>query len=64
MLPVSLAGLGVREGGVVYFFAKAGVEPAVALSMSLVWFSLNLIVSLLGGLAFLLDSHSAKRLAA
>ncbi|HSB79375.1 MAG TPA: lysylphosphatidylglycerol synthase transmembrane domain-containing protein [Candidatus Methylomirabilis sp.] len=62
MLPVSVAGLGVREGGVVYFFAKVGVEPAVALSMSLVWFSLSLAVSSLGGLAFLLDTHAAKRL--
>ncbi len=64
MLPVSVAGLGVREGGVVYFFAKVGVDPAVALSMSLVWFSLTLLVSSLGGLAFLLDSHAAKRLTA
>lgn len=62
MLPISVAGLGVREGGVVYFFAKVGVEPAVALSMSLVWFSLSLAVSSLGGLAFLLDTHAAKRL--
>ena len=62
MLPVSVAGLGVREGGVIYFFAKAGVNPAVALSMSLVWFSLALFVSSLGGLAFLLDTHAKKRL--
>ncbi|HWU36336.1 MAG TPA: lysylphosphatidylglycerol synthase transmembrane domain-containing protein, partial [Candidatus Acidoferrum sp.] len=62
MLPVSVAGLGVREGGVIYFFAKAGVDPAVALSMSLVWFSLALFVSSLGGLAFLLDTHAEKRL--
>jgi len=62
MLPVSVAGLGVREGGVVYFFAKVGVEPAIALSMSLVWFSLSLAVSGLGGLTFLLDTRAAKRL--
>jgi uncharacterized protein (TIRG00374 family) len=61
MLPVSVAGLGVREGGVVYFFARVGVDAATALTMSLVWFSLTLIVSGLGGLAFLLDTHSAKR---
>lgn len=61
MLPVSVAGLGVREGGVIYFFAKVGVTPAAALSMSLVWFSLTLAVSGLGGLAFLLDSHAVKR---
>ncbi len=40
MLPVSVAGLGVREGGTVYFFAKVGVDAAAALTMSLVWFSL------------------------
>jgi uncharacterized protein (TIRG00374 family) len=61
MLPVSVAGLGVREGGVVYFFAKVGVDAATALTMSLVWFSLTLVVSGLGGLAFLLDTHSVKR---
>jgi len=62
MLPVSVAGLGVREGGVIFFFAKAGVDAATALSLSLVWFSLTLIVSSLGGLALLLDTHAAKRL--
>jgi len=61
MLPVSVAGLGVREGGVVYFFARVGVDAATALTMSLVWFSLTLVVSVLGGLAFLLDTHSVKR---
>lgn len=62
MLPVSVAGLGVRESGVVYFFAKVGVDAATALSLSLAWFSVTLIVSCLGGLAFLLDTHLAKRL--
>ena len=61
MLPVSVAGLGVREGGAVYLFAKVGVDAATALTMSLVWFSLTLVVSGLGGLAFLLDSHSVQR---
>lgn len=61
MLPVSVAGLGVREGGTVYFFAKVGVDAATALTMSLAWFSLTLVVSSLGGLAFLVNAHSAKR---
>jgi uncharacterized protein (TIRG00374 family) len=62
MLPVSVAGLGVREGSVIYFFSKVGVDEATALGMSLVWFSLTLIVSCAGGLALLLDNHSRKRL--
>jgi uncharacterized protein (TIRG00374 family) len=61
MLPVSVAGLGVREGSVVYFFGRLGVDPAAALSMSLVWFSLTVAVCSLGGLAFLADSWTAKR---
>jgi hypothetical protein len=63
MLPVSVAGLGVREGGVVYFFALAGVDAATSLSMSLVWFSLTALVSSLGGVAILLNAHAAKRAA-
>jgi glycosyltransferase 2 family protein len=63
MLPVSVAGLGVREGGVIYFFSTVGVDAAAALGMSLVWFSLTLAVSGLGGVAFLFDHHAAKRLA-
>jgi len=61
MLPVSVAGLGVRESGVIYFFGKLGVDPAAALGMSLIWFSLTLLVSSMGGLAFLIDAHTTKR---
>jgi hypothetical protein len=60
MLPVSVAGLGVREGGAVYFFGKVGVDTAAALTMSLAWFSITLVVSSLGGLAFLFDRHAAR----
>ncbi|HTU03857.1 MAG TPA: lysylphosphatidylglycerol synthase domain-containing protein, partial [Candidatus Sulfotelmatobacter sp.] len=61
MVPVSVAGLGVREGAVVFFFAKAGVDATTALSMSLLWFAVTVCVSSLGGLAFLADLHARKR---
>jgi uncharacterized membrane protein YbhN (UPF0104 family) len=61
MLPISVAGLGVREGGVVYFFAKVGVDGSTALGMSLIWFALSASVSALGGLALLVDLHLRKR---
>ena len=54
-VPLWVAGL------YVYFFAKVGVGTGAALGMSLVWFSLTVVVSGLGGLAFLLDTHAAKR---
>jgi hypothetical protein len=49
MAPVSLGGLGVREGMTVYLFLKVGVEPGHALGLSLAWFSIIFLTSLLGG---------------
>jgi uncharacterized membrane protein YbhN (UPF0104 family) len=60
MLPISLGGLGVREGGAIYFFGKAGVDPASALTLSLLWFAVVAFTSLPGGLVFLWSGHRAK----
>jgi uncharacterized membrane protein YbhN (UPF0104 family) len=49
MAPVSLGGLGVREGMTVYLFQKVGVEHGHALGLSLAWFSIIFLTSLLGG---------------
>lgn len=53
MLPISVAGLGIREGSAVYFFAKVGLDSAGALSLSLLWFAVTAFCSGLGGIAFL-----------
>ena len=58
MLPVSIAGLGVREGGAVYLFGKVGVDAASALGISLGWFAVTALTSSLGGLAFALGGGS------
>lgn len=60
MVPVSLGGLGVREGAAVYFFGKMGVEPTSALAMSLTWFLLVILASLPGGALFALQAHQGK----
>lgn len=60
MLPISLGGLGVREGGIIYFFGKVGVEPAAALTLSLLWFAMVAVTSLPGGFIFLWGRHRAK----
>jgi uncharacterized protein (TIRG00374 family) len=54
MAPVSLGGLGIREGMTVYLFQKIGVEPGHALGLSLAWFSIILLTSLLGGVVLAL----------
>jgi hypothetical protein len=53
MLPISVAGLGVRESGSVYFFAKVGLDSAGAISLSLLWFAVTACCSGLGGIVFL-----------
>lgn len=54
MAPVSLGGLGIREGMAVYLFQKVGVEPGHALGLSLAWFSIIFLTSLLGGVVLAL----------
>ena len=52
MAPISLAGLGVREGAFVFLFATAGASKEQALGLSLVWFAVNVTVSLIGGVEY------------
>jgi len=52
MIPVSIAGLGVREGAFVLFFTQYGVSDENALLLSLLLFALTLITALIGGLIY------------
>ena len=62
MIPVSIAGLGVREGAMVYLFGKIGLPSASALSLSLTWFLLTVLASLPGALIFAFCDYSKDRL--
>lgn len=53
MLPLSLSGLGLREGAFVYLFTKVGTTDAQALSISLAGFAVVVMVSLLGGIEYM-----------
>jgi len=53
MLPISVAGLGIREGAFVYLFTKVGATKEEAITLSLMWFAMMVIVSLIGGVEFL-----------
>lgn len=61
LLPVSLAGLGIREGAFVFFFAQAGVAQAQALSLSLMIFAQSVALALLGGLWYLLAKEQLEK---
>lgn len=60
MVPISLNGLGVREGAYVYFLTQAGMSDSEALVFSLVWLILILIVSGVGGGVWIVTSRREK----
>jgi hypothetical protein len=54
VLPVSILGIGIREGAFVFFFTQASVPKAAALSLSLLLFSQSLLMAAMGGIWYLL----------
>lgn len=54
ILPISFAGLGVREGTYVFLFSQAGMAQEVALSLSLLVYALGTVSpGLVGGIIYL-----------
>lgn len=52
-LPISLNGLGVREGGYVFFLSHIGVPSESAVAFALAWFAIVLLSGLFGGVVYL-----------
>ncbi len=63
LLPVSFNGIGLREGGFVYFLGLKGIPAEKALTLSLSFFAVQVAASLIGGLAYVSGFHQ-KRLGA
>ena len=57
MIPITFNGIGVREGAFVYFLGLKGIEPEPALALGLLFFSVQVAVSLMGGAAYALGVH-------
>ena len=60
LIPISIGGLGLREGLFVVYFAKAGVIKQLALAMSLLSFSFVVIYGAIGGLIYVLTVHHRR----
>jgi len=56
MIPISLGGLGIREGISVYLFQKIGIVSAHAMGLSLAWYSIILCISAIGGIIYALGN--------
>ncbi len=53
MLPISLSGLGIREGAFIFLFTKVGATLEQAMTLSLMWFAITALVSLIGGIEYI-----------
>lgn len=62
MLPISLGGLGLKEGLWVYLFTRVGQSAEEALILSLVITGLGWLLSLPGAIVLILDTAGIKRL--
>lgn len=68
MLPLSFAGLGIREGTIVFLLAQYGIKPDVSMALSFLFFSRNILTAFLGGFLefrnFALTKNNENRKAA
>ncbi len=63
MLPISVAGWGIREGTMIIAFGALGVSADIAFNSSVVFALVTLAVSLIGGVLWLIDRREIEELA-
>ena len=63
-LPVSVAGLGIREAGYVWFLRRQHVPGDTAIAFGILWFAVLLASSLVGGLVYLWSGAAVPTLRA
>ncbi|NCY16343.1 MAG: UPF0104 family protein [Actinobacteria bacterium] len=61
VLPIGIAGLGVREGAFVLFLTPLGVPAEQAIALGLVLYAVNLVVSLAGAPSFAIGGRQRSR---
>ncbi len=64
MLPVSLSGMGLRESAFVFLLMKAGARAEEAFTLSILWFGISAVVSMIGGIEYLRTGGKAGEAAA
>jgi uncharacterized membrane protein YbhN (UPF0104 family) len=52
LLPISVNGMGIREGGTAIFLAPLGVDNSTAVCLAVLWFAVLTATSLCGGLVY------------
>lgn len=57
VLPISISGVGVREGGLAFLLARHAVPAEQAVAIGLLWFLTTILGGAIGGVLFLFDRH-------
>ena len=63
-IPITLSGIGLREGGYLWFLTHIGIDEASAVAYGGLWFLVIVANSLIGGLVFLASGARLPRLRA
>jgi hypothetical protein len=53
ILPVSISGIGVREGAMAWMLASYGIHEELAVTLGLLWFLVTVVCGLAGGAVYL-----------
>jgi glycosyltransferase 2 family protein len=61
-LPITFSGIGLREGGYVFFLTRIGIDQASALAFGALWLMVLITNTLLGGIVFVLSGARLPRL--
>jgi hypothetical protein len=61
-LPITINGIGIREGGFIYFLGLYGIAPESAVAVSLGILALLIALGLLGGMIFLASPSSFRKM--
>lgn len=61
LLPVSIAGIGIREGAYIYFFTRVGMTSSGAFTLALLVYFLTIIATLPGAFIYAFRGLSGKK---
>ncbi len=62
MLPVSIGGIGVLEGAIVFFFSRLGMSIETCLALALLYRTMLLVATLPGGIIYAVEGLSVKKI--
>jgi len=60
-LPISIAGVGVREAAFLFFFTRVGLPAYACISLSLLYFSMGIVATLPGAAVYALSGFGRRK---